>query len=50
MMTELADGLITWALMNLLFVFLFLFGGWRRERFVRVPRPPIRRRREPSVS
>ena len=40
MMTELAGGLITWALLNVLFVSFFLFGGWRRERFVRVPGPP----------
>jgi hypothetical protein len=40
MMTELTGGLITWAVLNVLFVSFFLFGGWRRERFVRVPQPP----------
>jgi hypothetical protein len=40
MMTELAGGLITWALPNVLFVVFFLLGSWRRERSVRVPRAP----------
>jgi hypothetical protein len=39
MMTELGGVLMTWALLNVLFVSLFLFGGWRRERFVRVSLP-----------
>jgi hypothetical protein len=40
MMTELADGVITWALINVLFFSLFLFGGWRHEQFVRASRSP----------
>jgi hypothetical protein len=39
MMTELAGVLVTWALINVLFVSFFLFGGWRRDRFVRVSAP-----------
>ena len=42
-MTELADGLITWALLNVVFVSFFLLGAWRRERFLRVRRRPTRR-------
>jgi hypothetical protein len=40
MMTELADGLTAWALVNVLFASVFLFGGWRREQFVRASRSP----------
>jgi hypothetical protein len=37
-MTELADGLIAWVLVNVLVASGFLFGGWRRKRAATVPR------------
>jgi hypothetical protein len=42
MMTELAAVLVAWALLNALFVVCSLWGGWRRERSVRVSKAPIR--------
>jgi hypothetical protein len=38
-MTEIADGLIMWALVNVLFVSFFLLGGWRRERCLQASGP-----------